>query len=149
MTRQPKDDTEQLRGGGTKKIEGVIVEERPRASLVRKISNFTEQRKMASKKTPKLALVDAITEVSDTPPRPLGGHGAELWRAITSEYSFDDTPGREMLITPALRSIGLRTAPRRWRQTVRCSVRRRASRNILRCAVSWPVEASALGLWLG
>ena len=52
---------------------------------------------MAGKKTPKLALVDAITEVSDTPPRPLGGYGAELWRAITSEYSFDDTPGREML----------------------------------------------------
>ena len=38
-----------------------------------------------------------ITEVSDTPPRPLGRHGAGLWRAITSEYSFDDTPGREML----------------------------------------------------
>jgi hypothetical protein len=48
---------------------------------------------MSEKKVPKLSLVDGAA----TPPRPLGHHGAALWRSILNEFEIDDAGGREML----------------------------------------------------
>jgi hypothetical protein len=33
----------------------------------------------------------------DQPPRPLGEHGAQLWRTVLAEYAVDDVAGRELL----------------------------------------------------
>ena len=52
---------------------------------------------MAGKKLRIVGNSEPLPANPDAPPRPLGRHGALLWRFITSEYSFDDTPGREML----------------------------------------------------
>jgi hypothetical protein len=50
-----------------------------------------------SGKKPKLTVVGVGSQPADKPPRPLGKHGAALWKAITSEFDFPDTPGREVL----------------------------------------------------
>ena len=52
---------------------------------------------MAGKKLRIVGSSELVSANLDKPPRPLGRHGAQLWRSITSEYSFDDTPGRELL----------------------------------------------------
>ena len=52
---------------------------------------------MAGKKLKIVGNSEPLPANLNAPPRPLGRHGALLWRSITSEYSFDDTPGREML----------------------------------------------------
>jgi hypothetical protein len=51
---------------------------------------------MSEKKPTNLRLVANIQPL-EKPPRPLGKHGAGLWRRIVEEFSFPDTPGREML----------------------------------------------------
>jgi hypothetical protein len=45
---------------------------------------------------PPLSLVSPNATGAE-PPRPLGEHGARLWRAITSEFVVDDAGGREVL----------------------------------------------------
>ena len=52
---------------------------------------------MAGKKLLIVGSSESVSANLDKPPRPLGRYGAELWRSIASEYSFDDTPGREIL----------------------------------------------------
>lgn len=49
-----------------------------------------------TKKTPALHVVDASTSLP--PPPNLGEAGSKLWESINSEYSIDDSGGREMLL---------------------------------------------------
>jgi hypothetical protein len=51
---------------------------------------------MTGKKPTKLRLV-TDAEPLEKPPRALGKHGLTLWRSIVAEFSFPDTPGKEML----------------------------------------------------
>jgi hypothetical protein len=37
----------------------------------------------------------------DQPPRPLGEHGAQLWRTVLAEYVIEDCAGRELLCQAA------------------------------------------------
>ena len=46
---------------------------------------------------PALKIVDSSTETGSQPPRKLGAHGLNLWRAITSEYDISDIGGIEIL----------------------------------------------------
>jgi hypothetical protein len=48
-------------------------------------------------KKPPLNLVTPIPHQGIQPPRPLGEHGAILWRTVMDEYDFQDGAGREML----------------------------------------------------
>ena len=43
----------------------------------------------------KLALVKPVQP--NAPPRQLGKHGMQLWRAVTAEYAIEDAGGVEML----------------------------------------------------
>ena len=45
---------------------------------------------------PPLTVVDPGTNLP-SPPRKLGPHGLELWRAVMAEYHIEDPGGRELL----------------------------------------------------
>ena len=47
----------------------------------------------------KLALVKPVQP--NAPPRQLGKHGMQLWRAVTAEYAIEDAGGVEMLCEAA------------------------------------------------
>jgi len=52
------------------------------------------------KKKPRLTVVKGKAKASpDSPPRPLGKHGSELWSRIVAEWIIDDEASREMLAT--------------------------------------------------
>jgi hypothetical protein len=52
------------------------------------------------KKSPNLTLAASSPEPrepANVPPRPLGEHGAALWKSVTTAYDIADEGGREIL----------------------------------------------------
>ena len=89
---------------------------------------------MAGKKLRIVGNSEPLSANLDTPPRPLGRHGALLWSSITLSTRSTTRRGVRCFTTPALHLIGPRTALRRLQLTVLSSAPIPVSANIRRCA---------------